>query len=324
MADASTKHELGFEGNLRASKQNGFMRFIKQLDLQMMVLPGMLLIIVFSYLPMYGILIAFQDYKIGTGFNVFANEWVGFKHFQAFFNSPDFFKVMRNTLVISFLKLLIGFPAPILLALMLNEVRKAVFKRVIQTITYLPFFISWVIVGGLVSSMLAIDNGSVNILLQSINSIDEPINFLSIPDYFWSILISANVWKGIGFNSIVYMAAIASIDPHLYEAASIDGASRFKQSYLITLPCIMPVVIIFLILAIGGIMSAGFEDILVLAVNPVLREVSDVIDTYVLRIGITNFRHSYATAIGLFSSVVSVIMLTLANLLARRTGNSLW
>ncbi|GIO84485.1 sugar ABC transporter permease [Paenibacillus faecis] len=308
--------------SLRDRRKNGFLRFVRQLDLQLMVIPALVLIFVFSYIPMYGILIAFQDYKIGRSF--MGSPWVGMKHFITFFQSPEFGIVMKNTIMISLLKFFIGFPAPILLALMLNEVRKMVFKRVVQTITYLPHFMSWVILGGIVGSMLATDNGSVNMLLERLNLIDEPINFLSLPEYFWSILITTNVWKEIGFGSIVYLAAIAGVDPNTYEAASIDGASRFRQIYLITLPSIMPVVSIFMILAIGNLLSAGFEDILVLAVNPALRDVSDVLDTYVIRVGINNYRYSYATAVGLFKAVISVGLLTIANYVARKSGNSLW
>ena len=319
---AQVQPELDTDVKVRTSQRSPLRRFIQQIDLQMMVIPGILLIIIFSYIPMYGVLMAFQDYSIFKGFA--ASPWVGFKHFEMFFNSPEFFNVMRNTLVISLLKLCIGFPAPIILALMLNEVRHMLFKRVVQTITYLPHFMSWVIVAGIIMSLLSTDNGSVNILLQNLNLVDEPINFLSIPKLFWSILVTTNVWKEIGFGSIVYMAAIAGIDPHMYEAASMDGASKFKQIYLITLPSIMPVVIIFMILAIGNLLNAGFEDILLLGVNPVLREVSDVIETYVYRIGIQNSRYSYATAVGLFKAVISVGLLTIANYLARRSGNSLW
>lgn len=265
---------------------------------------------------------AFQDYQLFGGF--FESSWVGLKHFEAFFNSPDFWTVMRNTIVISLLKLCFGFPAPILLALMLNEVQKMAFKRVIQTISYLPHFLSWVIVGGFVGSMLSTDNGSVNMLLMSLHLISEPISFLSVPEFFWGILVGTGVWKEIGFAAIVYLAAIAGVDPHLYEAASIDGAGRFKQIGLITLPCIQPVIIIFMILAIGNILNAGFEDILILATNPILRDVSDVIDTYVYRMGILNNRFSYAAAAGLFKAVVSVSLLAAANKAARKMGSSLW
>ncbi|KHL97212.1 protein lplB [Paenibacillus sp. IHB B 3415] len=296
--------------------------WIRQWDLQLMVVPALIFIFIFSYLPMYGVLMAFQDYQLFGGF--LHSPWVGLKHFEAFFNSPDFWRVMRNTMVISLLKLCFGFPAPILLALMLNEVRSMMFKRVVQTVSYLPHFLSWVIVGGFVGSMLSTDNGSVNMLLMSLNLTSEPISFLSVPEYFWGILVGTGMWKEMGFAAIVYLAAIAGIDPDLYEAASIDGAGRFKQIQLIILPCIRPVIIIFMILAVGNILNAGFEDILILATNPILRDVSDVIDTYVYRMGILNNRFSYAAAAGLFKAVVSVTLLALANKAARKMGSSLW
>ena len=318
MAQVSTRDELASPNR----KKNLIVRMFKQWDIQLMVWPALLLIFVFQYIPMYGVLMAFQDYNIFNGF--LASPWVGLKHFEMFFNSPEFYTVMRNTIVISLLKFFIGFPAPIVLALMLNEVRHMAFKRIVQTVSYLPHFMSWVIVAGLVMSLLSTDNGSVNILLGQTGLIDEPISFLSLPELFWSILVSTNVWKEIGFGSIVYLAAIAGIDPSMYEAASMDGASKFKQIFLITIPSIMPVVIIFMILAIGNLLNAGFEDILLLAVNPVLREVSDVIDTYVYRVGLQNSRYSYATAVGLFKAVISVGLLTMANYIARRAGSSLW
>lgn len=297
-------------------------RLVKQWDLQLMVLPGILLVFVFSYIPMYGILMAFQNYDIFNGF--LASPWVGFDNFRRFFDDPRFFEIMRNTIVISFFKIVVCFPAPIILALMLNEVNHMFFKRIVQTITYLPHFLSWVIVAGFTMSILSTDNGSLNILLQSVNIIDEPINFLSIPKYFWTIIVTTNLWKSIGFGSIVYMAAIAGIDPQLYEAAALDGASKIKQIFLITLPSIMPIITIFMILEIGNLLNAGFEDLLLLGSNPILRNVSDVIDTYVYRVGISNSLYSYATAIGLFKAVISVSLLSIANVIARKTGNSLW
>lgn len=265
---------------------------------------------------------AFQDYNIFEG--MAGSEWVGFKHFERFFEDPRFLEIMRNTIVLSVLKILICFPAPIILALMLNEVRHMMFKRAVQTITYLPHFLSWVIVAGFATSILATDNGSLNMALEKINLIDKPINFLSIPEYFWTIIISTNLWKSIGFASIVYLAAVAGVDQQLYEAASLDGASKWKQIFLITIPSIMPVIVIFFILEIGNLLNAGFEDLLLLGSNPVLREVSDVIDTYVYRVGISDGLYSYAAAIGLFKAVISVGLLTLANQLARKSGNSLW
>ncbi len=316
------KEQKGLKRPGRGRKPKLVEDFLRQWDVQLMVLPALLFILVFSYIPMYGVLMAFQDYNIFTGF--MASPWVGLKHFEMFFHAPEFWSVIRNTVVISLLKLFIGFPAPILLALMLNEVHNRVFKRTIQTISYLPHFISWVIVSGFVTSLLSTDNGSFNMLLQQLNLIDEPINFLSIPEYFWTILVTTGVWKEIGFSSIVYLAAIAGVDPQLYEAAAMDGASRLRQMFSITLPSILPVIIIFLILNIGNLLNAGFEDILLLGANPVLRDVADVIDTYVYRVGIQNNRYSYATAVGLFKGVLSVALLAGANYAARRSGNSLW
>jgi len=299
-----------------------FALFFKQIDLQLMVIPALIFILIFCYIPMYGILMAFQDYDLFKG--LFASPWVGFKHFTMFFEAPEFWNVMRNTIVISLLRLGIGFPAPIILALMLNEIKNLAFKRSIQTISYLPHFLSWVIVSGFVLSMLSTDNGSLNILLMSLGLIDEPVNFLSIPEYFWAILVGTGVWKEIGFASIVYLAAIAGVNPSLYEAAAIDGANRFKQIFLVTIPSIFPIIVIFMILAVGNILNAGFEDILLLANNPILRGVSEVIDTYVYRIGIVSNRFSYATAVGLFKAIISIGLLTIANTLARKTGSSLW
>jgi len=306
---------------VRTKEPSLYRRMLKQWDIQLMVIPALIFIIIFSYIPMYGILTSFQNYNLAKGF--FASEWVGFKHFDMFFHSPDFDRVMRNTIVISFLKFFIGFPAPIILALMLNEVRRMAFKRIVQTVSYLPHFMSWVIVSGMMISILSTDNGSLNILLMKLKMIDEPINFLTLPEYFWAILVTTNVWKDIGFGSIVYLAAIAGVNPQLYESAAMDGASRFKQIYLITIPSIMPVIIIFMILSIGDLISAGFEDILLLG-NDGLRSVSDVIDTYVYRVGIMNQRYSYATAVGLFKAVISVALLAIANYSARKSGNSLW
>ncbi|GKU80149.1 sugar ABC transporter permease [Paenibacillus sp. L3-i20] len=328
MSETTTKQQFASTppDTVNINHKTKFQRLMKQWDIQLMVWPGILLVFVFAYIPMYGILTAFQDYDIFTAHDIFdkRNEWVGLKHFKAFFNAPNFDTIMRNTIVISLLKFGIGFPAPIILALMLNEIRHMVFKRIVQTITYLPYFMSWVIVGGLVMSLLSTDNGSINILLTKLSIIEEPLHFLGMKEYFWTILVSTNVWKDIGFASIVYLAAIAGVDPHLYEAADIDGATKFKQIYLITLPTIMPVVIIFMILAMGNLLNAGFEDILILAENAILRPVSDVIDVYVYRVGLQNAKYSFAVAIGLFKAIISIGLLTMANYIARRSGNSLW
>ncbi|MDD9268565.1 ABC transporter permease [Paenibacillus sp. GCM10023248] len=310
----------------RAVSKSLSRRLSAQWQIQSMILPGILLIFLFSYIPMWGISIAFKEYDIFQG--VSGSPWVGFKQFQLFFQSPDFLMIMKNTIVIALLKLIFIFPAPIILALMLNEVKHAVYKKTVQTLTYLPHFISWVIVSGLVFSILAVDGGSLNLLLQKLKLVDQPVNWLSLPQYFYTILISAGVWKEIGFSSIVYLAAIVGVNPHLYEAAAMDGASRFKQIYLVTLPSIAPVIIIFFILHIGNLLNAGFEDILAITnggKNIILREVSEVIDTYVYNVGVNQQRYSFATAAGLFKAVINVLLLWGANSIARRTGgSSLW
>lgn len=307
-------------------RKNFWQKLQAQLTLQMMVLSGIVFIVIFSYLPMWGLLNAFKEYDIFKGF--FRSPWVSLRQFQLFFNSPEWWEVLRNTVCISLLRLILGFPAPIILALLISEVADGYFKRFIQTVSYLPHFLSWVIVGGIVMSMLSTDNGSVNMLLQWMKLTKEPISFFTEPKYFWIILVSVGIWKEAGFSAIIYLAAIAEVDPHLYEAAEVDGASKFQQITKITLPCIMPVITILLILQLGSILSAGFEDILVLTnsgQNGILRSVADVIDIYSFRQGIQNYRYSYATAVGLFKSVVSIIILTTANFIARKTnGNSLW
>ncbi|MFC5653668.1 ABC transporter permease [Paenibacillus solisilvae] len=310
----------------RLKPKSTLRRLAAQWEVQSMILPGMIFILLFSYIPMRGILIAFKEYDIFQG--VSGSPWVGLRQFRLFFNSPDFAMVMKNTAVIALLKLIFIFPAPIALALMLNEVKQAAFKRLVQTLTYLPHFISWVIVSGLVFSILSVDSGSLNLLLVKLGAVDRPVNWLSIPEYFYSILISAGVWKEIGFSSIVYLAAIVGVNPHLYEAAAIDGAGRLKQIAAVTVPTIAPVIIIFFILHIGNLLSAGFEDILAITnggKNTILREVSEVLDTYVYNVGVNQQRYSFATAAGLFKSVVNVLLLWGANTLARRVGgSSLW
>jgi len=310
----------------RRDREGLLRRFVRQWDLQLMVIPAIGMVVLFSYVPMWGLIIAFQDYTLGKG--VAGSPWVGTKHFEMFFNAPEFWQLMRNTLCISLLKLLFGFPAPIVLAVMLNEIRQQRFKRVVQTITYLPHFISWVVIAGFVFNFLNPVNGNFNYLLQSLQLIDEPIAWLNIPEYFWTILITTGIWKEIGFSAIIYLAAIAGIDPSLYESAEIDGASKLQKTFFITIPSIMTTIIILLIMNIGSLLNAGFDDILLLTnngTNYVLRGVADVIDTYVYRIGLQNFRYSYATAAGLFKAVTSVTLLVLANYLARKAGRtSLW
>jgi len=301
-------------------------RLTDQLALQSMIMPGLILLVLFSYFPMWGVLIAFQKYSINLGF--LHSPWIGLDNFSTFIHSRDFAVVMKNTIIISFSKLLICFLAPILLALLLNEVRGSRLKRFIQTATYMPYFLSWVIVSNIVFTMLSADNGSFNILLMNLGVISAPVNWLSSKKDFLPILLSANVWKDVGYSSIIYLAAITSINPELYEASAIDGASRFKQAFIVTLPCIAPQIIILLILEISNILNAGFDDIYLLTnsmKNGVLIPVANVIDTHVFIMGIETQRYSYATAVGLFKSVINLGMLVLANSLSRKfTETSLW
>lgn len=298
----------------------------QQLELQSMIIPGFVLIFIFAYIPLFGIVVAFKDYNLYSG--IMGSPWVGLKHFQAFFSDRNFMQIMRNTLVISVLKLAFGFPAPIILAVLLNEVASIRNRRFFQTITYMPHFISWVVVAGMLTTLLSMDGGTVNSVLMSLGIINEPINFLSNPNYFWTILVSANVWKSTGFNAIIFMAAISGISPDLYEAAALDGASRFKQIFAITLPCIMTQIVIVLILNVSNILNAGFDDILLLTnngENRILMSVADVVDTYVYRVGIKAQRFSFATAAGVFKSAVNILMLLAANGISRKLGDvSLW
>lgn len=295
-------------------------------ELHLMILPGILLLFVFVYVPMWGIVIAFQDYNLHKGFS--ASEWVGLKHFVTLFTDRAFPGVLMNTLIISLKRLIFLFPAPIILALMLNEIKAKKFKSVLQTISYLPHFISWVIAAGFIFSFLAVDGGDLNAFLMNAGFIGEPLNFLSRPEWFHTILISSNVWKTTGFGAIVYLAAIAGVDPALYEAAQMDGLNRFRQIFYITLPSIVPVIVVYLILTLASILTVGFEDILMLTKqmnNAILRSKADVIDTYVFRMGLSMGRYSYATAAGLFKGVISVILLWLGNRMAKAMGrNSLW
>ena len=291
----------------------------RQRDLQLMVAPWMLLVIVFSYIPMYGLIMGFQDFRLGDviGFSRF----VGFGNFLMFFRSPDFWLIIKNTFAISLLKLLFGFPFPIILALLLNEMRGAFFKRMVQTISYLPHFISWVVVSGIALNLMSSDGGAINDALMAFGWIESPITFMSEPRYFWGIVVITDVWKEIGWNAIIYIAAIASIDPELYQAAEMDGAGRLRKMWNITLSGIKPTIVILLILSVGGILNAGFEQVLLLTNNlrnAMVYDVSEIIDTYVFRVGLSQMRYSYATAVGSFKALISVSLLLIANYVARK------
>lgn len=276
--------------------------------------------IIFRYVPMYGAIIAFQNFRLGDGIS--GSEWVGLANFQRLFRTPDFFMIVRNTLLLNVYALVFGFPVPIILAILLNEIRISAFKRTIQSIIYLPHFISWVVLAGIFTQMLSPSTGIVNMILRSFGI--EPIFFLA-SNFWWPIMfVISGIWQSAGWGSIIYLAAVSAIDPELYEAARIDGANKFRQIWHITLPGIKATIAIMLILRMGTLMDVGFEHIWNLQ-NPAVHDVSDVISTYVFRVGIQGAQFSFTTAIGLFQSVISLILVVAANKIIRSMGeNSLW
>ncbi len=295
-------------------KKGAFLRsVILYRGLLLLLVPSILWYLLFQYYPMYGVIIAFKNYRILKG--IVGSPWVGLENFERLFRTPQFLQVLRNTLLISFYKLLWGFPAPILLALLLNEVANLRFKRVVQTISYVPHFISWVVIGGIVRQLLSPTGGIVNFALGLLGV--KPINFMIEPEYFRSIVVVSNIWKNAGWGSIIYLASISSIDPQLYEAAVMDGAGRFRQAVSITLPSLASVTVILFLLRIGAIMNAGFEEIFNLY-NPVVYSVADIIDTYVYRVGLIDFDYSYSTAIGLFKNVLGLSLLVTTNTVTKR------
>jgi len=295
--------------------------FRKQLSLQIMILIGLAFIIFFRFVPIYGLQLAFKELMPGKG--IWDSPCVGFKHFQDFFLSGHFKTVMGNTISLSLMKLFIAFPVPILFAILLNEISSYRFRSIVQGITYLPHFISYVIVYGVVSSILNRDGGSLNSLLLSLGIIKEPIHFLASKPLFWPLMVLLDIWKETGWNSIIYMAAIAGINPELYEAARVDGANKIRQIISITLPSLVPVMIVLLILRVGSILDAGFEQLLVFR-NPIVFEKANILDVYVMDIGIEQGRFGYATAVGLFKSVISFIMIYFSNKIANRSEYGLW
>ncbi len=291
-------------------------RVSKQKALLLMALPFVIWLIIFKYIPIAGWTMAFQDYKPQLG--IFEQEWVGLKHFKELFNEPMFYRALENTLGMGVLGLVFGTLTAILFALFLNELRFMALKKWTQTISYLPHFVSWVIVANIVITMLSTD-GFINNFLVSIGILDQPINFMAKPEMFWGIVTAADVWKETGWNAIIYLAAMAGVDPQLYEAAKVDGASRFRQMWHITLPSIRSVIIVLLILNIGNLINIGFEKQMLLG-NNIVYEKSIVIDLYALDYGIGMFRYSFGTAIGIFKSVVSVILILICNSFAKRLG----
>ena len=289
-------------------------------DLMLLMLPVVAYYVIFSYIPMAGIVIAFKEYRLLDG--IWGSPWVGLKQFEVLFQTPSFFEVLRNTVVISALRILFGFPAPILLALLLNELRSEKYKRVIQTISYLPHFLSWVVLAGIFLQFLSPSSGPINILLTKMGLL--PIYFLGQPSTFVPTIIATGIWQSIGWGSIIYLAAISGISPELYESALLDGANRLQRIWYITLPSIAPTIVVLFILNMGSILNGGFDQIFNLY-NDAVMSVADILDTYVYRRGLTGLQYSYAAAVGLFKNGIGFLFVFATNLFARKLGDaSLW
>ncbi|WP_020619409.1 ABC transporter permease [Paenibacillus daejeonensis] len=318
------KTELGhISGSGSASRETKKLRtrssFIsavrKNRYLYLLALPGILYFLIFKYLPMWGIVISFQNYSPYAG--VFNSNWVGFDHFRRFFSNPDFWLLFRNTMAINLLNLTLFFPLPIILSLLLNELRGVLYKRVLQSVFYLPHFLSWVIIFSLTFLMFSQGEGIINKMLVFFGQ--DPYPFLTDPNIFWFMLTGQSIWKEAGWGTILFLAAIAGIDQQQYEAAKMDGAGRLRQMWHVTLPSIRTVIVILLILRLGDMMDVGFEQVF-LMYNGAVSHVAEVFDTYVYRVGIQQGQFSYSTAVGLFKSVVGLVLVLGANYLAKRAG----
>ncbi|QUL55865.1 sugar ABC transporter permease [Paenibacillus tritici] len=288
--------------------------------LWLLFLPCLLYYLIFKYLPMFGLVITFKDYNLFKG--IWASSWVGFKYYRMFLENPDFLLLMKNTFLLGLYRLVFGFPAPILLAILLNEVRKASFKRLVQTVSYLPHFISNVIVASMVIMFLSPTGGLINNLLGGLGI--GPVNFMNEPGFFRIIYVISEIWQHIGWETIIYLAALTAIDPQLYEAAEMDGAGRLRRIWHITLPGISPAIVITLILNIGQVLEIGFEKVFLMQ-NPAIYETADIISTYVYRVGMQQGNFSYGASIDLFMGVISLVFIYSANWISRRISEtSLW
>jgi putative aldouronate transport system permease protein len=285
--------------------------------LYLLMLPGVIYLIIFKYVPMYGVIIAFKNFSFTKG--IIGSPFNNFQHFRILFASQDFYKILFNSVYLSIVKIIFGFPVPIIFALMLNEVGGKKFKRITQTVMYLPHFISWVVIGGIVVIFLSADGGLVNESIKALGF--KSIPFLASENWFRTVVIVTDIWKEAGWGTIIYLASLTSINPEFYEAATVDGANRWQQIFYITLPCISNTIIILLTLKIGGLMSNGFEQIYILQ-NPMNMAVSDIFETYTYRVGLTNTQYSYASAVGLFQSVIGLILIFSTNKIAKMFGKS--
>lgn len=292
-------------------------RIRKYMPFYLFMVPAMIVVYLFSYRPLPGIIIAFKRYRMKRG--IFGSDWVGLYHFERLFQDPNFYRILTNTLKISILSLLVSFPVTIIFTLLVNEIWHSRFKKMAQTITYLPNFLSWVVVASFVYQLLSPSTGSINALLVNLGIIKEPIFFMAQGDMFVPIYLIVSLWKNTGYSIVIYLATIAAIDPQLYEAAIIDGANRFQRVWYITLPAMVPLMSTMLILSVGSILSVGFDPIYNL-MNPAVYHQADVISTYVYRKGLVEAQYDYTTAIGLFQNVVGLILVFSANFFARKAN----
>jgi len=315
-----TVHKIEIAPQSVRRTESFWRKMVRQRQLILMSFPMVLYVLLFAYGPLWGWLMAFQDFRPMPGVSILDQKWVGFDQFKFLFMDEGFTRVLRNTIAMSFISLILGFVTAIGLAILLNEIKKTGFKRLIQTISYLPHFLSWVIVTGLVSISLSADGGIVNVVLVKLHIIDEPISWLSEGKYFWGIVGLTNVWKEVGWNTIIYLAAIASVDPSLYEAAEVDGAGRYRKMWNITLPGIRPVIVILLIMNVGWILNGGGFDIQYFLGNGQVLDWSETIDIFVLKYGLKIGNYSLGVAAGIFKTVVSIVLLYCANLIAKRLG----
>ncbi|WP_374955081.1 ABC transporter permease [Paenibacillus sp. PCH8] len=288
--------------------------------LYLLSVPGILYFFLFKYVPLFGSVIAFQNYNIFKG--ITGSDWVGLEHFQKMFSHYDFLQILNNTLLLGLYDLVIAFPVPIVLAILLNEVRMIMFKRLLQTIVYMPHFLSWVVISGIFMGIFSMDAGVVNKALVFLGM--QPVYFLGEDSYIRSILIGSGIWRDSGYGTIIFLAAIAGINPDLYEAAEVDGAGRLKQIWSITLPSLLPTIMILLLLHIGKFLDLGFERVFVF-LNPLNLESGEILDTYIYKAGLLSQQYSYTTAIGLFKSVVGLMLILLGNFFSKKTtGESLY
>ncbi|MFH5182972.1 ABC transporter permease [Paenibacillus sp. TAB 01] len=317
----ASKIQASDQVGYRAVTKKSLLSFMwKYKALYLISLPGIIYFIIFKYVPLLGSVIAFQDYNMFQGFT--GSKWVGLEHFKRMFAHYDFLNILKNTLLLGLYDLIIAFPAPIVLALLLNELRLVLYKRILQTVVYMPHFLSWVIVAGIGVGVLSPSTGIVNHFIQWLGH--EPIYFLGEESYIRSVLIGSGIWRDSGYGTIIYLAALAGINPDLYEAAEVDGANRWRQTISITLPSLLPTIMILFLLHIGKFLDLGFERVYVF-LNPLNQNSGEILDTYIYKAGLQGQQYSYTTAIGLFKSLVGLVLIVIGNIFSKKTtGESLY